>query len=409
MSSFDPESLSFGLYRYQRNDPETVFSAENINNFVVDKAGTIWLSYDSHVNRIDPERENVLVIHASESLESGDCLGNFGSIAIARNETVWFGSDHGMCRFDPESKKIKRFPPPEPDLLSLDGDPNDYGVGGIREDPEGYLWFSAPLGMNRLDPETGMVRNFLPESEGEQREFGNHIGANLFEEDGKYWFGSTTSLLLLDKNIGEITTYSHDPDDPGSISPGFITATVKHNGYWVGTASGLDRFDPETGRFSPVNDRHGGSLGIVEDIVIDRDDSMWISSSNGLWKMDSLTGELVHFGVSDGIAYRYMGDGQLLDSGEVMFLGGDGFNLFDPAQIKPRERLPEVVVTDFLLNNRSVPISSGDSETQLKQGIDLVSSLDLTWRDRVFAFEFAALEFSDPEKNHLRVPAGRIP
>ena len=83
-----------------------------------------------------------------------------------------------------------------------------------------------------------------------------------------------------------------------------------------------------------------------------------------------------------------------------MYFGGtNGFNAFYPDQIKDNHIAPPVVITDFQLANKPVPIG-GDSV--LQQSILETDELVLSYLDRVFSFEFAALNFRAPEKNRYK-------
>ena len=60
---------------------------------------------------------------------------------------------------------------------------------------------------------------------------------------------------------------------------------------------------------------------------------------------------------------------------------------------------PPVVITDFQLANKPVPIG-GDSV--LQKSILETDQLVLSYLDRIFSFEFAALNYRAPEKNHYK-------
>ena len=83
-----------------------------------------------------------------------------------------------------------------------------------------------------------------------------------------------------------------------------------------------------------------------------------------------------------------------------MFFGGsNGFNAFYPDQIVDNPQPPPVLVTDFQLANKPVPIGA---ESVLKKSILETDNLVLSYRDRMFSFEFAVLNFRAPEQNRYR-------
>ena len=83
-----------------------------------------------------------------------------------------------------------------------------------------------------------------------------------------------------------------------------------------------------------------------------------------------------------------------------MFFGGsNGFNAFYPDQIVDNPHPPPVLITDFQLANQPVPIGA---DSVLHKSILETDKLVLSYRDRVFSFELAALNYRAPEKNRYR-------
>ena len=86
-------------------------------------------------------------------------------------------------------------------------------------------------------------------------------------------------------------------------------------------------------------------------------------------------------------------------SGELFFGATNGLLAFYPDQIHDQVTVPPVVITDFQLANQPVLIGAG---SVLQQAIDETDALTLSYLDRVISFEFAALDFSSPQKNRYR-------
>jgi two-component system sensor histidine kinase ChiS len=80
-----------------------------------------------------------------------------------------------------------------------------------------------------------------------------------------------------------------------------------------------------------------------------------------------------------------------------LFFGGvNGFNVFDPVKIVDNPYLPPVILTGFQIFNR--PVAIGD-DSPLTRSIGEAKLVTLSYRDYVFSFEFAALDFTIPSKN----------
>jgi hypothetical protein len=77
--------------------------------------------------------------------------------------------------------------------------------------------------------------------------------------------------------------------------------------------------------------------------------------------------------------------------GRLFFGGSNGFNAFHPDRVRDNDHAPPVILTEFLKFNEAVPL---DGPTD--------SSIQLTYKDSMIAFEFAALDFTAPERNQYR-------
>src|SRR5687768_8124638 len=128
---------------------------------------------------------------------------------------------------------------------------------------------------------------------------------------------------------------------------------------------------------------------------------LWLSTNKGLSRFDVEKRTFKNFLERDGLqgdqfnrwaSYR-------LSSGELLFGGTNGFNLFHPDSIKENIDKPPVYITDFKIFNKSVGI--GQNEI-LKENIVLTKSIQLSYLHQIISFEFTALNYRQPEKNQYR-------
>ena len=83
----------------------------------------------------------------------------------------------------------------------------------------------------------------------------------------------------------------------------------------------------------------------------------------------------------------------------MYFGGSNGFNAFYPDQIADNLTPPPVVITNFQLANRPVPIGGN---SVLKKTILETDELILSYQDDVFSFEFAVLNYRSPEESRYK-------
>jgi PAS domain S-box-containing protein len=227
-----------------------------------------------------------------------------------------------------------------------------------------------------------------------------------FDRENTLWVGtSDAGLSHFDLQRNTWRHYRHDPGDPASLSHNSVYAFYEDSvgRVWVGTAGGLNLLDRETGRCTRYMQQDGlpsdTIVGILEEIAPgEAGGYLWLSTLNGLSRFNPRAETFRNYDRSDGLindAYYYFSYHRTQE-GKLWFGGKNGIDIVDPSQITENAYVPPVVLTDFEINNQSVPIG-GDSV--LSQSITTLDALTLSHLDRVLSFEFAALNYVNPAKN----------
>jgi DNA-binding CsgD family transcriptional regulator len=106
------------------------------------------------------------------------------------------------------------------------------------------------------------------------------------------------------------------------------------------------------------------------------------------------TGVFRNFNAADGLQGNEFNVGAYFKNGKgEMFFGGvNGMTSFYPGRVTgiKNPHMPPVVITSFLKWNKKV---------ELSRSIREMKELKLSYRDRMFGFEFAALDYSAPSNN----------
>ncbi|HMR66142.1 MAG TPA: PAS domain S-box protein, partial [Anaerolineae bacterium] len=187
------------------------------------------------------------------------------------------------------------------------------------------------------------------------------------------------------------------------LSSDFISGIYQDNSglVWLATRVGLNRLDPATGQIT----RYGRPNGLPADMVIgileDDQGYLWLSTFGGLARFDPRTETFKNFDHTDGLnnlqydfyAYHRTRDGRLWVGGKK------GIDIVDPSHLVENPHVPPVVITDVEINNRPVPAGE---DSGLTQSISMAEALTLDYEDRVVTFEFAALNFVNPQKNRYK-------
>jgi hypothetical protein len=170
---------------------------------------------------------------------------------------------------------------------------------------------------------------------------------------------------------------------------------------WVGTrGAGLDEVSgsaltPERIRFRNYSEAQGLPNSTIYGIEVGAGGRLWLSTNRGLARFDPVTGEVRNFGRLHGLQADEFNFGAHYRSreGELFFGGPGGYNAFFPDRLEFNGRPPPVVLTAFLKFNEPA---------RLGLVPERISHLDLSYRDSVVTFEFAALDFTSPAHNHYR-------
>ncbi|MDZ7332697.1 MAG: histidine kinase, partial [candidate division KSB1 bacterium] len=158
-------------------------------------------------------------------------------------------------------------------------------------------------------------------------------------------------------------------------------------------------FNPTDSSFRAYAQKDGLPSNIVYGILEDDAGNLWLSTTNGLCQFNPQTGMIKNYYKENGLqsdqfnynAYLKTRDGQML------FGGINGVTAFYPQQIQQNTFIPPVVITDFKIFNKPVPI--GGEHPILTQDISQTQAIKLSYQHSVFSFEFVALNYAIPEQN----------
>lgn len=315
---------------------------------------------------------------------------------------IWVATELGLNRLNPETGDIKRyFPnPDDPNSLSF------HNIYSLYVDRKGDLWVGTYSGgLNKYNSKTDQFINYRHDPADPTSISDNYIW-NIYEDTkGNFWIGTDNGgLNLFDRNTGKFTRFKNDPDNPHSISDNkAITIYEDKSGrLWIGTTAGLNRFDYGKRIFIKYKEKDGLPSNSVQCILEDDHGNLWISSNNGITKFDPDKKTFQNFNKSNGLQSNEFAvhSGYKAKDGMMLFGGINGFNIFHPDSIKINTHIPEIVITEFRLFNRDIPIDGDSAGTYtLEKSITETESITLAYRENTFSFEFAALDYSSPKDN----------
>ncbi|MFQ5605195.1 MAG: two-component regulator propeller domain-containing protein [bacterium] len=394
-------------------------SNNDVRAIYEDESGAIWIgTYGGGLNQFD--RETGKFKHWISQRGDIEGLGidiyypqvnNIIAIFEDSYKILWLGTYGGkFLQFDRKTKKFVPWPYAYGIHTVFGKGLNQKYVLSFFEDTtdsSSVLWIGTHAGgLNQMiwDGKKKVMFNHFVHEAG-KREGLNNNDVRCFYEDqaGRLWLGTGGGgINLFNRETGTVTHWINNPDDSTSLSNNFVQCIFEDNSetIWVGTEGGLNRFDPKTRRFNRYTEKDGLPNDNICGILEDASGNLWLSTKKGVSKFNPKSKTFRNYDVYDGLQSNEFNRGAFFNSrnGEMFFGGVNGFNSFYPDSIEDNPTIPPVVITDFQIANKTIKISP-DGSTPLIKHISETDEIVLSYKDDVFSFEFAALDYNSPEKN----------
>ena len=326
------------------------------------------------------------------------------SLLRDRNGDLWIGTmTGGLNRLDGANQAVTasqtvtvyRHDPDDPASLSADG------IMSLYEDRRGDIWVGTyGGGVSRYQRSTGGFVRLVDDIDGAGELREARVTAIAQSSDGAMWIGTDGTGLSRVGINGSISHYRHDRNDAESLSSNRIYALHidASDRLWIGTGGhGLDRMDmpaadPGSVRFVPIDETRKDLGSVVYGIQSDAAGRLWLSTNNGLGVFDPASGTLKVLRRSHGLQGDefHFGAHHRNADGRLYFGGANGFNVFDPMAVQENASATPVVLVDFQVLNETV---------ETDRSYEFLESVDLGFDDKVVTFEFAGLNFAQPDDN----------
>ncbi len=282
----------------------------------------------------------------------------------------------------------------------------------VYEDSQDRLWVGTRNGLNLFDPVSGRFTRFQHHEDDSSSISNDFVYSSLHEDDnGLLWVCTHGGgLNCLDPETGRFTRYRHHAGDPESIADDIVFCLYEDpDGYfWLGTNNGLDRFDPNTGKSRRFGLEAGLPSEVVYSVLPDDQGHIWMSTNNGLCRFSLADHSVLNFDVHDGLqSNEFNGGSYHQGPGGLLYFGGVlGLSVVNPASIQPSPNLARPVITKLFIMGREVSVrpvqSKGENrhilhyddesgEFYIDRNISFVEHVYLSYRDRFFSLEYAAL------------------
>ena len=428
INRLDPLTDDFTRYLYDAANPHSP-SSSYIHALFEDQAAILWVSTARLLDKYDPYKEKFTHQFRQDHVTA---------ILEDRLDNLWVGAFDGLYRYDQATEEVTHFRHDPKNAESL----SEWRVTAIVEDRLGNLWVGTNGGgLNRFNRKYNNFTAFRYDPRNAESVRSDTITALYVDQEGNLWVGTDNGLSLFDRqgerfielpltmnpdelggseivrtlledqqgrlwigteggglkrfepDSGLMTTFRHSKNDPNSLSNNVIYALFEDSKgmLWVGTEGGLHRFNPKAESFT----RYGVESGLPDDevyaILEDQFGNLWMSTDHGLSKLNPTTGIFRNYDAEDGLQGNQFSAAALRRrTGEMLFGGVNGISAFSPDQITDNPYVPPVILLELRQDGQAM---------QLAQITGSLAGLTLSGLVKNIEFEFAALSYSQPERN----------
>lgn len=399
VSYYHPDIIKFPLIKHFASDVNSL-PYDDVNRFAEDDLGNLWIGTNGRGLIYYSRKNGTYKSYLNNATDPNSLSNNVVvSLCIDHKKRLWIGTYFGgMDCFDGQTFKHYKHSNSQNSI-------SDNRIADIIEDSSHHLWIGTiGGGLDFFDPDAGTFKHYAA---------GNGLNINYIsklaeDEAGNIWIGTAYGLNVFTRQ-SKFISYIRTGNPQNGLVNNSISALVEDSRhlFWITTRDGVSIFNPRTKKFRNLHKSDGLPDNNTQDVLEDDHHNMWVSTANGLCNItvagtgDNLTLHFKNYDEGDGLQGREFNRYASLKTrrGELIFGGANGFNLFNPSDIRPTPEQQAVVLTNFLVFNNPVePEQDIDGHVILQKSILETKSLTLRHAENMFTIEFAALNFLNPDK-----------
>ncbi len=401
LNKFNPRPPKFHQISFDKNSKVSL-SYPFVRSFLVDKNLNIWVG--THGKGIDvfnknftrKENKNLLQIDLSGLSEN-----TVFSMYQDKEENVWIATDDGLLKWNKKKNSISKI---HFNKLYFSGINRKLRIKQILPF-KNCLFLATSEGIAQYNP----IKEefiFLSEYWKEKIEIPDKtVNYMTFDFDKNLWVATALNGLykLQFKRTSDeiiptkVKLYKSGGNGKLDISDNKINhICIDHKKIiWIGTNYGLNRLDPSTDTIKLFLEKDGLPNNLIYGIIEDDFGNLWLSTNNGLSKSYIKNGKrkFRNYSVRDGLQSNEFNQAACYKAkdGTIFFGGINGFNFFKPSEVKDNPNLPNIEITK---------IKVLDEEINQKKLIN--NTLEVSYSENILSFTFAALEYTDPNRNNYK-------
>lgn len=374
----ETDSNPFKTIVYQA--PENGNAIENfILSFCEDINHNVWIGTDGAGLRYWNRANNTFTNYAHDINNNNTISSNFVTSIIKDGTTglwisTWFG---GINHYSFTTHLFQHYPCFNPLTNTINNN-----VWTLLQDSSNRLWASAVRNgglylFNRSANRFEMFDSRLTD-----------LQCLTQDAEGNIWSGDYTTLIRIDTVNKKHSCYNI----------GYAVRSIyedKKKNFWIGTQEGgLLLFNRQDGSYKRFTTANGLPHNTVLRILEDKDGNLWLSTYSGLSRFDPVKKVFKNFSQSDGLqSNQFSFNAALtLSSGELLFGGIKGFNVFYPQSILSKKGTPPLFLTGLKIN--SAPVQNNLSYIK-ERSLETIKKVVIPFSEAALSLDYLGLDYTD--------------
>jgi signal transduction histidine kinase/ligand-binding sensor domain-containing protein/CheY-like chemotaxis protein len=401
-------TTSEGILKYDKNlnafpaygaSPIGRPSAKNIIRAIAeDNLNNLYLATDAGLNYYN-RLTGLSVNYQHNRKNTNSLLSNYTSTVLVSkvDNAVWIGTyASGLDRLDPKTGEFKHYV-----AGSRQDQLNSSAIDILMEDHKGNIWVGTTYGgVNVINRNSTRISKYLQDPKEPTGLCDNVIMALQEDRKGNIWIGGYSHGISIFNPATKTFTQMNTRNSKLTSDIISVFHEDAKGRMWIGTMEGgLNCYDPKTRTFKAYAEQSGFINNAINYINEDDEGYIWISSNQGITRLDPRTGKIQNFGPENGLSTQEfnLAAGTRLKSGEIVFGSINGYNIIDPAHIVKNRNEPPVMLTGLDLSGK--PIHVGTKDGILTQNLLTTKSIQLQHKQSGFSIKYAALDYTAPNQN----------
>jgi ligand-binding sensor domain-containing protein len=430
--------------QYKKNlyDNSTI-SDNNITSIFEDHDGVFWIGTNKGVSKFDKYKQGFTTISLNNDPDKGLIDYNVWSFAEDNEGKTYIGTTKDLTIYSPRDNKFSH--------IIRDRNQSHYLLS-IYVEYSDKIWLGYDDGLfllkiNDLEKNDYSFKQIEFVSEEIKRDV--RVYAIVPTDTNSLWIGSRAGVTYMNRDNYDYTFYESngDPNSPGSGSVKIVYQDLNNNTWivssnkglyrierskirghnfihfdiknhneanshitcllqtekgtmWMGTyGEGIKLLDIVTGKTKNYTENDGLSNNVIYGLLEDENGNIWASTNKGISKFNPKTEEFSTFSAKDGLQSNEFNTNAYHknDKGLLYFGGISGYNIFDPKDITINPNPPIPIISQIILSIKGVT-----NKEIIAENINDSEELLLEYDQNDLAFQFAATNYSDPDKNRFK-------